>query len=62
MTLVACGIVAVLAFSLGWIAACAMIAGKLHDWQNANEFLREEVERWRKEYENLKNDIIKHNR
>ena len=52
--------VAVVAFCVGFIMACLLGAAKFSDMLSANEFLREEVERWMKEYEALKASVIKH--
>ena len=54
--------VAFVAFCVGFILSCLLGAAKFSDMQSANAFLIEEVERWRKEYESLKRDVIKHNR
>ena len=45
---------------VGYGMACIATAGKHSDLLSANEYLRQEVQRWRKEFENLKELVIKH--
>ena len=54
----------ILAAVVGWIVgygmACILTAGRFNDLLSANEYLRQEVQRWRNEFENLKEQVIKH--
>lgn len=61
MTWLLCGAIAVGAFSLGYAAACLLIGGKDSDLESANNYLLEEVTRWKKECADLRKRL-KHGR
>ena len=47
-------------FIVGYGIACIATAGKHSDLLSANDYLQREVKRWRNEFENLKDQVIKH--
>ena len=51
---------AVVGFIVGYVLACILTAARLNDLTSANDYLQHEVKRWRNEFENLKESMIKH--
>jgi hypothetical protein len=62
MTFLICGAVAVVYFLVGFVVACLLGSAKFSDMLSANDYLQKEVERWRKEFEDLNRMVSKRSR